>query len=215
MIQPWNNIDFSHLTSSWRSICEVLQTRFNNSISFSDVFLKAQCSAFHYQWQAHSLSSNVLSLITILCVIYAFVLRTELYSSELSGRVTLPFTPQPELLTPCVGLLICSSLGGEIGGRSLGEIDGKMGWNLLSGSERMESALMGIKGTLEWESLDNVFNFFQAADDGNLLSQIPSRNAQARLISCYSELIASLWTHLCSIPFRPAWHAVFQRHRIL
>lgn len=29
---------------------------------------------------------------------------------------------------------------------------------------------MGIKGTLEWKSLDNVFNFFQEADDSNLLS---------------------------------------------
>lgn len=121
-------------------------------------------------------------------------------------------------LTPCVRLLICCSLGGEIGGRSLGEIDGKMGWNLLSGSERMESALMGIKATLEWESLDNVFNFFQEAEDSNLLSQIPLRNVLARLISCYSELIASLWTHLWLIPLRPACllyasGATYSKHR--
>lgn len=36
----------------------------------------------------------------------------------------------------------------------------------------MESGLVGIKGTLEWESLDNVFNF-QEAEDSNLLPQIP------------------------------------------
>lgn len=68
-------------------------------------------------------------------------------------------------------------------------------WKMLSGSEQMESALMGIKGTLESESLDNVFNFFKEADDGNLLSKIPLWNVLARVISCYSELIRSLWAH--------------------
>lgn len=60
-----------------------------------------------------------------------------------------------------VWLLICSSSGGEIGGRSLGEIDGKMEWNGICwvDQSKMESALLGIKETSEWESLDNVFNF--------------------------------------------------------
>ena len=34
-------------------------------------------------------------------------------------------------------------------GRPQGEIDGKMVGNLLNGQEQMESALMGIKKTLE------------------------------------------------------------------
>lgn len=149
-----------------------------------------------YRWQTLPLSADMLILLTVLCLIYSFVLRTglQLYHSF--------FHASTWTLTLCVGRLICSSLVGEIGGRSLGEIDGKMGWNLLSGSERMESALLGIKGTVEWESLDNVFNFFEEADDSNLPSQIPVRNVLARLISCYSELIASLWTHLCLILFR-------------
>lgn len=37
----------------------------------------------------------------------------------------------------------------KIGGYLLGEIDGKIGKNLLSGSQLKESALMGIKGILE------------------------------------------------------------------
>lgn len=140
------------------------------------------------------------------------------HSGEVTGCVYSFFYASTWTVTPCVELLICCSVRGEIGGRSPGEIDGKMGWNLLSGSERTESALMGIKATLEWESLDNVFNFFQEAEDSNLLSQIPLRNVLARLISCYSELIASLWTHSWLIPLRPACRlhangATYSKHR--
>lgn len=109
-------------------------------------------------------------LITALCLIYSFFFFLSSF-----------FHASTWFRTPCVRLLICTSLVGEIGGRSLGEIDGKMGWNLLSGSERKESALMGIKGTLEWKSLDNVFNFFQEADDSNLLSSIPLWNVACKI----------------------------------
>lgn len=69
----------------------------------------------------------------------------------------------------------------KIGRYLLGEIDGKIGKILLSGSELKESALMGIKGILERKSLDNVFNFFQEADDSNLLSPFPLWNAACKM----------------------------------
>ena len=116
--------------------------------------------------------SPLMAIILIICQHFSpnYCTLSNLLAEKKTVAARSFFHASTWTLTPCVALLICSSLGGEIGGRSLGEIDGKMGWNLLSGSERMESALMGIKGTLEWESLDNVLNFFQEVEDSNLLS---------------------------------------------
>lgn len=83
--------------------------------------------------------------------------------------------PCPSFFPTSVGAFNLLFFGtGEIGGpfASGGKIDRKTGQKLLSASRRIRPVLMGIKGALEWKSLDNVSNFFQEADDSNLLSHL-------------------------------------------